>query len=65
MAQILSFPYTIWLVFFRIFANKRISVLLITVLKVKHSWKRIRTLELEPRVNHPKLSQNFAAETGF
>lgn len=49
MAQILSFPYAIWLVFSRIFANKRISVLLIIVWKVKHPWKGIRTLELEPQ----------------
>lgn len=49
MAQILNFPYAIWLVFSRIFANKRISVLLIIVWKVKHPWKGIRTLELEPQ----------------
>lgn len=49
MSQILSFSYTIWLVFSRIFASKRISVLLIIVLKVKHPWKGIRTLELEPQ----------------
>lgn len=49
MAQILNFPYAIWLVFSRIFANKRISILLIIVLKVKHPWKAIMTLELEPQ----------------
>lgn len=61
MAQILSFPYAIWLVFSQIFANKRISVLLIIVLKVKHPWKGIRTLELEPQgAGFPELcSRNW------
>lgn len=61
MAQILSFPYAVWLVFSQIFANKRISVLLIIVLKVKHPWKGIRTLELEPQgAGFPELcSRNW------
>lgn len=40
MAQILSFPYAIWLVFSRILASKRISVLLIIVWKVKQPFER-------------------------
>lgn len=64
MAQILSFPCVIWLVFPRIFANKRIHVPLVLVLKVKQPWKGNATVKLEPQiatflVNHPKRCQNF------
>lgn len=63
MAQILSFPCVIWLVFSRLFADKRIYISLVLVLKVKQPWKGNATMKLEPQiaaflVNNPKCCRN-------
>lgn len=63
----------IWLVFSRIFAGKRIYVLLLVILKVKQPRKGNAAVKLEPQtaaflVNHPKCCQNSvlnAAENRF